>query len=193
MDATNLTDILTKHAAWLRDEPGGERATLCRADLYAANLCGANLCGADLYGANLRAANLYGANLRGANLSGANLRGADLSGADLSGADLSGANLSGANLSGANLILAGQDSRGYLFYAYANSDGVVEIRAGCRRFTGIAAARAHWQQRHLDNLVLHADCLSLVQRAETMAIARGWKLEPDAQPQPGQEEQLSEK
>ena len=83
-----LDDILRKHALWINNESGGERA---------------NLSGADLYQANLRGADLSGADLREANLYQANLRGADLSGADLSGADLRGANLSEANLSEANL------------------------------------------------------------------------------------------
>ena len=33
--------------------------------------------------------------------------------------------------------------------------------------------------RHLDDPVLHTDCLSLVDRCERMAAVRGWKLEPD--------------
>jgi len=58
-----LKVILEKHAKWLRDEKGGERA--------------------NLQGAYLRSANLQGAYLRSANLQGADLRGADLRGADL--------------------------------------------------------------------------------------------------------------
>ena len=72
MTKEKLSEILSLHAKWLRDEPVGIRA----------DLSGANLCYADL---------------RYANLSDANLSGADLRGADLSGADLSGANLSGAS------------------------------------------------------------------------------------------------
>ena len=59
----DLQKVLEKHAMWLSDKEGGERA--------------------DLRGANLRWANLSGADLRGANLSGADLRWANLSGADL--------------------------------------------------------------------------------------------------------------
>ena len=88
-----LDDILRKHALWIYNESGGERA----------DLRGANLSGAYLYQADLREANLSGAYLYQANLSGANLREANLSGAYLYQADLSGANLRGANLSGANL------------------------------------------------------------------------------------------
>ena len=93
-----LDDILRKHALWINNESGGERANLSGADLYQANLRGADLSGADL-----REANLYQANLRGADLSGADLSGADLYQANLRGADLRGANLSEANLSEANL------------------------------------------------------------------------------------------
>jgi len=75
--------------------------------------------------------------------------------------------------------LIGQDIRGYLFWAYRNDNGVVVIRAGCRMFTGIAAAVKHWASTHLNDEILHADCLSLVARCETMAKARGWKLEAE--------------
>ena len=105
MKAEELKEILKKHAMWLNDEDGGERA-----NLYGANLYGANLYGADLRGADLRDANLYGANLRGADLRGADLYGADLRGANLYGADLRGADLRGADLRGANLY--GADLRG---------------------------------------------------------------------------------
>ena len=59
-------EVLQRHAKWLKNEEGGEKA---------------NLRGADLQGANLRGADLQGADLRGADLRGANLRGADLQGA----------------------------------------------------------------------------------------------------------------
>ena len=94
MKSDQLAEVLRKHALWLADSPGGERA-----DLSGANLSGANLSRANLSGADLSEANLSRANLSRANLSGANLSGADLSGADLSRANLSRANLSGADLS----------------------------------------------------------------------------------------------
>ena len=95
-------------------------------------------------------------------------------------ADLSYANLSYANLSSANLILIGQDIRDYLFYGFKNDDDALVIRAGCRQFVGITAARQHWTERHTNDNILHEDCLSLVDRAERMAKVRGWKLEPEA-------------
>ena len=86
-----LDDILRKHALWINNESGGERANLSGADLYQANLRGADLSGADLSGADLYQANLRGADLRGANLSEANLSEANLSEANLSEANLRGA------------------------------------------------------------------------------------------------------
>jgi uncharacterized protein YjbI with pentapeptide repeats len=141
-----LVEIIRKHALWLVDENEGERA------------------------------NLRFANLRSADLRSADLRFANLSFADLSFANLRFANLSSADLSSADLQLVGQDIRGYLLWSFANDDGVVVLRAGCREFIGIAAARAHWTERHGDD-VLHADCLSLVDRCEQMAKVRGWKLD----------------
>ena len=64
-------EVLQRHAKWLKNEEGGEKANLRGADLRGANLLGANL-----RGANLRGADLRGANLRGANLLDADLRGA---------------------------------------------------------------------------------------------------------------------
>ena len=143
-----LKEVFRKHLLWLRNEDGGERT--------------------DLSYANLRNADLRSANLRDADLSYANLRDADLRNADLRDADLSYA----------NLILAGQDIRGYLFWAFAGDGGVIEIRAGCRHFVGISAARTHWIERHQGDAILHEDCLSLIDRCERMAAVRGWKLEP---------------
>ncbi len=54
MKPTTLAAILARHAAWCRDEPGGERANLLGADLRWADLGGANLRWADLSGADLR-------------------------------------------------------------------------------------------------------------------------------------------
>lgn len=110
----------------------------------------------------------------------ADLSSADLSSADLRYANLRYANLSSADLSSANLILIGQDIRDYLFYGFKNDDDALVIRAGCRQFVGITAARQHWTERHTNDNILHEDCLSLVDRAERMAKVRGWKLEPEA-------------
>lgn len=113
MNADELKNIIEKHKKWLMDQEGGERASLCGADLrYAnlrhanltrANLSDADLFGADLSNAQLRRADLFQASLSGANLSGADLFGASLCRADLFGADLSGACLFDADLSDAIL------------------------------------------------------------------------------------------
>ena len=66
MTNEELKKIIEKHEKWLKDQEGGERATLRGTNLYGADLRGADLRGADLYGANLRGADLRGADLRGA-------------------------------------------------------------------------------------------------------------------------------
>ena len=124
-----LDDILRKHALWINNESGGERANLYQenlsgANLYQADLRGANLSGADLRGAYLYQANLHEADLRGANLRGADLRGADLRGANLHEADLRGADLRGADLRGADL--SGADLRGANLYQ-ANLSGAKNL------------------------------------------------------------------
>ncbi len=172
-----LKEILAKHQTWLFGDESGSRANLIGADLSGADLIGANLIGANLSRANLIGANLIDADLIDADLSGADLSGADLIGANLIGANLSRANLIGANLSRADLILIGQDIRGYLFWSYKNENDVLVIRAGCRIFVGMAAAYAHWKNRHTRDSILHEDILSLLDRAERMAKVRGWKTE----------------
>ena len=69
-------EVLQRHAKWLKNEEGGEKA-----DLRGANLRGADLRDADLGDADLRDAHLRGADLRDAYLRGAYLRGANLRGA----------------------------------------------------------------------------------------------------------------
>ena len=179
--ADELKEITIKHEDWLASGwlagKDGKRADLSNADLSNANLSNANLSFADLRNANLSNANLSNANLRSANLSNADLSNANLSNADLNSADLERADLRSANLSNANLQLVGQDIRGHLFWSFQNNDGVVVMRADCREFVGISSARLHWQLRHQGDAILHEDCLSLVDRCERMATARGWKLE----------------
>lgn len=111
---SELEDILSKHAMWLRNESGGRDANLTGANLIEVDFTGVNLSGALLCNADLRRACLYGADLSGADLSGARLRNADLRqanlseayliDADLNRADLNGANLKKANLKKVNLI-----------------------------------------------------------------------------------------
>ena len=68
MEQEELQAILEKHRKWQKDEEGGERADLRRA----------NLVGADLGWAGLREANLRGVDLRRANLKDADFKGADI-------------------------------------------------------------------------------------------------------------------
>ena len=58
MGKGKLDEILKKHAAWLNNEDGGERANLRGADLSGADLSSADLSSADLSGADLRGADL---------------------------------------------------------------------------------------------------------------------------------------
>ena len=126
-------EVLQRHAKWLKNEEGGEKADLRGANLQGANLRGANLRGADLRGANLRGADLWGADLQGADLWGADLWGADLQGADLQGAKLRGAKLRGANLQGAAgkiLSFGPIGSRQGITYV-TKTERTVHVRCGC--------------------------------------------------------------
>ena len=116
-------DVLQRHAKWLQNEEGGEKA-----DLSDANLSDANLSDANLWGANLSDANLSDANLRGANLSDANLSDANLWGANLSDADLSDANLWGA--AGKILSFGPIGSRQGITYV-TKTERTVHVRCGC--------------------------------------------------------------
>ena len=109
-----LSQILTDHVLWLKDNSIGERANLTDANLTDANLTNANL--AD---ANLTDANLPGANPRGAFLTDANLTGVDLSNTKLSGANLSYTNLLGAKF-GLNIIDAAS-----IYYATFSQDALM--------------------------------------------------------------------
>jgi hypothetical protein len=68
-----IEEKIRKHALWLANEDGGERADLSGADLSEADLSEADLSGADLSGADLRWAYLRWANLSGADLSDAEI------------------------------------------------------------------------------------------------------------------------
>ena len=121
-------EVLQRHAKWLKNEEGGEKA-----DLRGANLRGADLRGADLWGADLRDANLRDANLRDADLRVANLRDANLWGADLRGANLWGADLRDANLWGAAgkiLYFGPIGSRQGITYV-TKTERTIHVRCGC--------------------------------------------------------------
>ena len=111
-------EVLQRHAKWLKNKEGGEKA----------NLRGADLRDADLWGANLRGANLWGANLLGANLRDANLRGADLRDANLRDADLRDADLRGA--AGKILSFGPIGSRQGITYV-TKTERTIHVRCGC--------------------------------------------------------------
>ena len=131
-------EVLQRHAKWLKNEEGGEKANLRDANLRDANLRDANLRDADLWDANLRDANLrdadlWGADLRGADLRGANLRDANLRDADLRDADLWGADLRDANLRGAAgkiLSFGPIGSRQGITYV-TKTERTIHVRCGC--------------------------------------------------------------
>ena len=113
-----LSLILDKHAKWLKDEDGGEKADLRYADLSYA----------DLSFANLRYTNLSYTNLRYANLNYA---------------DLSAANLSAADLRySTHQYYITQRSDGYQFFLVLDKGGSWMIRAGCR-YKSIESYRDH--------------------------------------------------
>lgn len=106
MNKTKLQEILEKHQMWLKDDPDGIRANLCRANLCRADLRGVNLSGADLSYVDLSCADLSGADLSYTILSGADLNSANLSDVDLNEANLSCADLRHTNLSGAKGLIS---------------------------------------------------------------------------------------
>lgn len=134
---------------------------------------------ANLRNANLSGAYLRNADLRNAYLSNANLSGANLSNADLSNANLSGTNLRNANLSGTNVIDAGQDRRGYRFIGVRNTDDVIVVFAGCKKFLGIRQALAYPYARSLEAEV-RTECVAKIGLLREVALIRGWKIESDS-------------
>ena len=157
-------EVLQRHAKWLKNEEGGERADLHEADLRGADLHEANLRWADLHEANLyeadlheadlrwadlHEANLYEADLHEADLRWANLREANLREADLRGADLYGANLYGAN--GKILSFGPIGSRQGITYV-TKTEQIIHIRCGCfygtlEEFTAKVEA-VHGESKH---------------------------------------------
>ena len=127
MNAEQLKRLLNKHAMWLNDEDGGERADLRDANLLGAYLQGADLRGADLQDAYLLGACLQDANLRDADLRRADLRGANLRGTDLRGADLRGTDLRRADLRGAIDAPVALQTGPWTVYIHGGT-----IRIGCQ-------------------------------------------------------------
>ena len=121
-----------------------ERDTLVGASFSGINLENANLKGMDVshanfYGANLLGASFYGATARNTIFITARLSYASFGNADVYGAFFRGAELVGAYLGGANIIIAGQDNRGYLFYATGNDEGINICAVVCAKNEKTAA------------------------------------------------------
>lgn len=194
-----LWKINAKHDTWLHDNTKGERACFDRAFLYGLNLSDMNLSYATFIDSNIakcnmedsimietnfsnsklsdidaRDADFDSANFTRANIVDTNLSGADFANAVFSKVSLANVNFTYANLTNANLILAGYDSRGYMFYAYLNPDGIIEIRAGCRQYYGLEEARNHWNTRHPYDKVLTEEIMCNLDKIERVAKVRGW-------------------
>lgn len=72
-------------------------------------------------------------------------------GANLVGANLGDACLVGANLGDTDLIDAGQDRRGFRFWAWRDNSGVVVYRGGCHTWTSIDDAIAWYGDSYSSN------------------------------------------
>ena len=146
-------------------------ANLAGADLAGADLAGADLARANLVDANLVRASLIRADLAGADLAGANLVYANLVYADLAGADLARANLVHADLAGADLIDAGQDRRGFRFWAWRTKEGEIVYRAGCHEWRDISQAR-DWYGKGYKSTGDRHECLARIKLLHAEALRR---------------------
>ena len=99
--------------------------------------------------------------------------GADLRDADLRDANLGGADLGGADLRGADVIDAGQDRRGFRFWAWRNKDGVTVYRAGCHEWADFAEALAWYGEGYKSTGDRH-ECLARLALLGDEAARRGW-------------------
>lgn len=194
-----LWKINAKHDTWLYDNTKGERACFDRAFLYGLNLSDMNLSYATFIDSNIAKCNMEDSIMTATNFSNSRLsdinardaifdsanftrakiidtdaRGASFDNAMFSKVSLANVNFAYASLVNANLILAGYDSRGYMFYAYRNPDGVIEIRAGCRQYYGLEEARNHWNTRHPYDKVLTEEIMCNLDKIERVAKVRGW-------------------
>lgn len=195
----DIATINAKHLLWLSDNTKGERACFDRAFLYAIDLSDMNFGFATFRDSHITECYMSKCNMTGTNFSGARLStvnakntifdstnftrakiidtdacGASFDNAMFSKVSLANVNFSYASFINANLILAGYDSRGYLFYAYRNPDGVIEIRAGCRQYYGLEEARNHWNTRHPYDKVLTEEIMCNLDKIERVAKVRGW-------------------
>ena len=96
---------------------------------------------------------------------------ANLGDAYLSGANLGDANLSGADLSDAWVIDGGQDKRGYRFACGQAKDGTIQYKAGCKKWTSIDEARAHYGNGYSSDGDV-AECLARLELMRSIAERR---------------------
>lgn len=86
----------------------------------------------------------------------------------------SDADLRDADLRGAGAIFAGVDSRGYEFYLTADPAArKIVIRAGCRRWSSFADARAHFGPMYASNGVV-PEIVAKLDLLEAVARSRGY-------------------
>ena len=91
----------------------------------------------------------------------------------VNGAHLNGAHLNRAHLNGANLIDAGQDRRGYRFWAWRGADGTVVYRGGCREWLSFETAQGHFGPGYASDGSVD-ECLARLEFLFAGAKRRGW-------------------
>ncbi|HAA11434.1 MAG TPA: hypothetical protein DCE41_06915 [Cytophagales bacterium] len=106
-----LMKVLDRHEAWLRDEPGGERANLSgyllhRRDFTRRNLSHVQFLASDLSGSDFTKATLCQASFYRATLKKVHFQGADLTQADLAEVDARGSSFDFARLEDTNFAKA---------------------------------------------------------------------------------------
>lgn len=114
---TELEIICAKHALWIYDEKGGERADFSNCLLENVNLSNCNLCGADFSGATFINCNLDDASMCDADFEnvrfercsfkhytaeGGNFKGSDFYNCDLNGAYFTGSNFTNSKIADCN-------------------------------------------------------------------------------------------
>lgn len=158
----------------------GIDADECKFDNIHTN--GNNFNAASFSNCSFRSAGLHGADFRWAKVNYCNFEGSILNNSNWMDSNIFRCNFGGARMENANLILAGQDVRGHLFYAFkrpwnpVTGEYYVIVKAGCRDFT-LAQATKHWGSRNYKMnrpKELYADCLSLVRRIRELAKGKDW-------------------
>lgn len=105
--STEIEIICAKHALWIYDEKGGERADFSNCLIENVDLSNCNLCGADFSGANfinckLDDASMCDADFKNAKFKRCSLRHFTAEGANFKGTDFYNCDLNGAYFTGSN-------------------------------------------------------------------------------------------